>query len=532
MVFQHLNGTINLLKGGIIVKMINRKFITNLIAIAAITVVVGFQNCSNPSSTAASSATTDADTTTTTAVTTSVYSSPSDISSITSPSVTEGSSVSITITMSTVSTSARVYKYMTVDASAYSGYNYTEISGEITIPAYSKTVSISVSTLDDGQNYGDTYFYLYVGQLDLTDPVYVTSTIAIVESSSTSYQSMVTGTYHTCGIDSSSAVWCWGYNNHGQVGDGGTTNSNVPESVSALSSSVTALAAGTYHTCAIMNAKLYCWGYNGTGQLGVGNKSDYYAPKSVTSMTSGITAVAAGNGFTCAIKSGALYCWGDNTYGQLGNGTTTATMAAATVSGLTDSVTHVSTGFSHACAIKSEALYCWGRNTSGEVGDGTTTNQSYAQAVSGMESGVTSVSTGYNYTCAVQSGRVKCWGLNTYGQLGTSNTTAHVAPYYIGLSSATKVFANLLTTCAQISDGSLKCWGYNGYGQVGTGSTTGGITAPNAVFSSGVTGVSQGHGYHTCAQVNSSQYCWGYNYYGQLGTGSYTTSNLPQAITY
>lgn len=512
--------------------MINRKLITNIAIIATMTIIVGFQNCSQPgSSSASATASADVDTETET-VTTSAYSSPSDIASVTSPSVVEGNSIEITITLSAVSTVARVYKYMTLDSTAYAGYNYTENYGDVTIPAYSKTATIRLATMDDGQNYGNTYFYVYVGQLDLTEPVYVSSTVTIIEASSASTQSMVTGAYHTCALDSVQSVWCWGYNNHGQNGDGSTTNSYVPQSVPGLSSSVSALAAGAYHTCAIMNSRLYCWGYNSTGQLGLGNKTDYYAAKAVANMATEVTDVSAGSGSTCAIKSGAVYCWGDNTYGQLGNGTTTATTSAGAVSGLSDSVTKISVGYSHACAIKSEALYCWGRNSSGEVGDGTTTNQVYAQPVSGMESGVTSVAAGFNYTCAVQSGRVKCWGLNTYGQLGTSNTTAHVAPFYNGLSGVVKVSANLLTTCAQLSDESLKCWGYNGYGQVGTSSTTGGITAPNTVFSYGVSGVSQGHGYHVCSEANSAYYCWGYNYYGQLGIGSYTTSNSPKAFSF
>ncbi|MBL7544115.1 MAG: hypothetical protein JNL11_09875 [Bdellovibrionaceae bacterium] len=516
-------------------RQMTKKFVFRILWGGLFIILIGFQNCSQPGS-----ASSPSNTTTTAAqadteeenITTSVYTSPAEVSTISSPTVLEGSSVDVTITMVSTSSTARVFKYMTVDNSAYSGYNYVESYGDITIPAYTKTVTVTLSTINDGQSNGDLYFYLYVGQLDLTDPVYVSSTITILEAGGSTSQILATGAYHSCAVDSNQSAWCWGYNNRGQLGDGSTTNSTRPQSVPGLASGVSAIAAGTYHSCAIVNLKLQCWGYNGNGQIGTGNKTDYYAPKNVSNLTSAVTAVSAGSASTCAIKSGALYCWGNNSYGQLGIGSTVEALTPTVVSGMDSSVTHISVGYSHACAIRGEALYCWGRNSSGEVGDGTTTDQINPQPVSGMESGVTSVAAGFNHTCAVQSGRVKCWGLNTYGQLGTSNTTAHLAPYYNGISNALKVAVNLLTSCVLLNDQSVKCWGYNGYGQLGTGSTTGGVTAPNTVFSSGGDAISQGHGYHACGYVNSAYYCWGYNYYGQLGNGSYTTANTPQAFTF
>ena len=63
-----------------------------------------------------------------------------------------------------------------------------------------------------------------------------------------------------------------------------------------------------------------CWGYNNYGQLGNGGKkpSDTLAP-GVTLLLKNITQMSAGNGFTCAvIQDQSVRCWGRNTYGQLG----------------------------------------------------------------------------------------------------------------------------------------------------------------------------------------------------------------------
>jgi alpha-tubulin suppressor-like RCC1 family protein len=81
---------------------------------------------------------------------------------------------------------------------------------------------------------------------------------------------------------------------------------------------------GAAHACAVDDAgAVYCWGWNAAGQLGDGSRADQLAPTPVNS-TVHFSSVALGSAYSCAMSGTAIYCWGSNAVGQLGAGSALA----------------------------------------------------------------------------------------------------------------------------------------------------------------------------------------------------------------
>ncbi len=209
----------------------------------------------------------------------------------------------------------------------------------------------------------------------------------LVQGLSSGVTGLSAGGATVCATMSTGSVNCWGAGTSGQLGNGASTDSNVPVAATGISTA-TEVSVGSSQSCAVLqNLTMVCWGSGTLGQLGTGSTTSSSTPVAASAFATGILNVTATGDSTCVeYATGSVACVGANNYGQLGNGTTsaTATTTPQTITGLT-SVGDFSGSSDHECVLVTIDNYkCWGRNNQGQLGDGTTTDSSTPVAASGF----------------------------------------------------------------------------------------------------------------------------------------------------
>ena len=370
----------------------------------------------------------------------------------------------------------------------------------------------------------------------------------------------------SCAIYDNGSLYCWGRNDHGQLGLGYTSGREETPQYVDLGTGRTITSLGiddsgaegwspNSHSCVVLdNGELVCWGANDDGQLGLGNTTTggVWEPTTVN-VGSGLTtlSVSVGNSATCALLSDySVKCWGKNNYGQLGLGNTSSNdvLTPHTVT-FTGSSTPISlhAGRNEFCAqLDNGSAACWGGyNEFGQFGLGNLTAQNTPIPLSiPTERTITSMSISKEFMClSLDNGSVVCAGKNNVFQLGTGATSTQESTWqYVAGLGTTAQSVELATQmgCAHLVNGSVVCWGKDEWGLFGNdvassyGSPHYGRTASEYVnFGVGRTAASLSMNFrHACAVLdNGDLTCWARNHRAQLGLGNTTQQYQPVVVS-
>jgi alpha-tubulin suppressor-like RCC1 family protein len=287
------------------------------------------------------------------------------------------------------------------------------------------------------------------------------------------FRQVSAGQVHTCGVALDYRAYCWGNNLAGELGDGTITERLTPKLV-AGGLTFRQVSAGFTQTCGVAYADrlAYCWGDNDHGQLGDGTTATRLRP----------TRVAGGRHFhqvstetwhTCGVTTdGDAYCWGYNYSGQLGDSTQVLRRLRPTRVVGTRKYRQVDVGSSHTCAVSiTDRAFCWGNGRFGAIGNGHAYYSYWPRLVSGVLR-FDRVTAGGGHSCGESTtNQAYCWGWNDSGQLGDGTTTLYqLTPMpVVGGLRFSQLSAGTWHTCGKSAAGILYCWGNNGSGQLGDG---------------------------------------------------------------
>jgi alpha-tubulin suppressor-like RCC1 family protein len=184
-------------------------------------------------------------------------------------------------------------------------------------------------------------------------PVAVNTALSVSALFGKKVVAIATGQLHNLALCSDGTVVAWGSNNDGKLGDNTTTDRRVPVAVNTTSGvsalfgkTVVAIAAGGSHSIALCSdSTVAAWGFNAHGQLGDGTvtvTAPYGQPVPVAVNTAlgvsalydmAVVAISAGSDHSLALCStGTVVAWGYNGSGQIGDNTTTQRLVPVPVS--------------------------------------------------------------------------------------------------------------------------------------------------------------------------------------------------------
>ncbi|NUN52685.1 MAG: hypothetical protein HUU06_07865, partial [Planctomycetaceae bacterium] len=297
------------------------------------------------------------------------------------------------------------------------------------------------------------------------------------------------GFQHGLALLPDGTVRSWGANWFGQLGyalEGQAAYGTVPAPVPGLEG-IVAIAAGGHNSMALRaDGAVFVWGSNGKGQMGNGSEGGFATTPSVVQGLPPCRAIAVGTGprtewctLFAVAENGDVWGWGDDGNGELCRGNTSPRHSLLPVQNpFVSGVASIACGYGFAIAVREDGTVAgWGRAGQGQIpGAWWQGSHSVVVQVPGA-AGIVQAACGWESTLLLrEDGVVLACGGNKYGQLGNGTTIeadrSQPPPLPVpvpGLGGVARIASAFYTAYAVGEDGSLRCWGLNSSGQVGDG---------------------------------------------------------------
>ena len=360
-----------------------------------------------------------------------------------------------------------------------------------------------------------------------------------VQGSQKTFCQITSAFYNVFGVDKNGQLWCWGFNDYGQLGINSVTAKCTPVSVQGANKTFCKISSQYYSILGLdKNGQVWGWGDNGYGQLGNSSIAIQRTPVSILGNKKTFCQITIGRNFSVGVdKSGGVWGWGYNKFGQLGNNTTAYVGTPISIKGSKKTFCQITIGSQNASGIdKYGQVWGWGYNNKGQAGNNLSNQIIFTPiSIQGVKKTFCQISVSYSYSTLGldKNGQIWGWGYNNYGQLGINSLTAKCTP--VSIQGAKKTFCQISSgkghSAGIDKNGQIWGWGYNSFGQVGCYSNLNKST-PVSILGAKKTFCQITAQQNTTISVdkNGQTWSWGYNPYGGLGDGTTLARCTPVSI--
>ncbi len=367
----------------------------------------------------------------------------------------------------------------------------------------------------------------------------ITIVVLFISTLAANAQQIVGSGRHASILCVDGAVFSWGENYAGLLGDGTKTPSQ--EAVRSKVPPATRLIGRHDGVMAIdFDGRVYTWGGITGNQFGMPSWSvTEPLPLPVPYLVGVRTAVTGSSNVVYLSIDGRVFVSGVNSQAQYGNGTTTRLDSGCSLVPI-DSVVSVFCDLATVFAARADgSVWAWGSNQENQI-DGST-NWYYDKPRKMFQTpGVAltlGTSSGFmnvfgSMRVVTVDGDVWVWGQNDKNQLGVPNTKRVKVPTKITMpGKVIAITGGLYHTVVLLENGTVWTWGDNGFGQLGNPYYNNTVDPVKAIGLANVVAIGSGSFSSYAIMRDGTLHGWGDNTYRQLNRDDaprqYTAVPLP-----